>query len=105
MNRQEKWDRRWLADALKVAQNSKDPSTKVGVVIVRSSDDGPGDKIAEGWNGFPRGIADTNERLADRDVKLDLVVHGELNAILNAGRLGVSCIGATMYVTATDKSG
>lgn len=100
-----KWDMRWLEDALHVARKSKDPSTKVGAVIVRPNGNGPGDKIAEGWNGFPRGIVDTPERLNDRDLKLRLVVHGELNAILNAGRLGVSCVGATLYVAATDKSG
>jgi dCMP deaminase len=100
-----KWDVRWLEDAAHVARKSKDPSTKVGAVIVRPNGDGPGDKIAEGWNGFPRGIADTGERLTDRDMKLKLVVHAEQNAILNAGRIGVSCLGAYLYVVATDKSG
>lgn len=106
--RQQKWDRRWLTAAYAVAQNSKDPSTKVGAVIVLPDGrdpSGPGDEIAKGWNGFPRGIADTTERLSDRDMKLKIVVHAEQNAILNAGRLGRSCVGATMYVVACDKSG
>lgn len=80
---------------------SKDPSTKVGAVIV-----GPDREIrSTGFNGFPRGIADTDERLNDRDIKLSLVVHAEMNAILNAARIGVSLKGCTLYLTATDDSG
>jgi dCMP deaminase len=74
------WDTYFLGIASKVAAASKDPSTKVGAIIVR-----PDRTIASlGYNGFPRGIADTAERLNDRDTKLELVVHGEINAILSA---------------------
>lgn len=59
------------------ASKSKDPSTKVGAVIVR-----PDKTIASmGWNGFPRGVEDAYE---DREHKLMRTVHAELNAILNA---------------------
>ena len=58
-----------------------------------------------GFNGFPRGIQDTADRLNDRDTKLKLVVHAEMNAILNAARIGVSVKGCTMYLAATDSSG
>lgn len=59
------------------ASKSKDPSTKVGAVIVR-----PDNTIASmGWNGFPRGVPDQYE---DREHKLLRTVHAELNAILNA---------------------
>jgi dCMP deaminase len=74
------WDRYFLDVAKAVSVASKDPSTKVGAVITR-----PDKTMASfGYNGFPRGIADTEERLNDRDVKYDLVVHGEINAILSA---------------------
>lgn len=56
-------------------------------------------------NGFPRGIADTSERLNDRDTKLKLIVHAERNAILNAARVGVSIKGCTLYLAATDDTG
>lgn len=101
LEKQLKWDKLWLEDAVHIARKSKDPSTKVGVVIV--SPDGV--KLSEGYNGFPRGISDTPERLNDRDTKLKLVVHAELNAILNAARVGIPLRGATMYVASTDKSG
>jgi dCMP deaminase len=97
----ERWDRHFLDMALLNARMSKDPSTKVGAIIV-----GPDFEIrSTGFNGFPRGIADTPERLNDRDAKLKIVVHGEMNAILNAARIGVSVKGCTMYLAATDASG
>jgi dCMP deaminase len=74
------WDNYFLDLAEAVAYASKDPSTKVGAVIVR-----PDRTVASlGYNGFPRGIVDTDERLNNRDIKYDLVVHGEINAILTA---------------------
>lgn len=97
----DKWDHMWLDDALSVARKSKDPSTRVGAVIVTPEND----KITEGWNGFPRGIADTEARYNDRDMKLRLVVHAEMNAVLNAVRLGVSVQHAKIYVVAIDKTG
>ena len=98
---QERWDRHFLDLALAHARMSKDPSTKVGAVIV-----GPDREIVSaGFNGFPRGVADTPERLNDRQTKLSLVVHGEINAIMAAARIGTAVKGCTMYVAATDVSG
>lgn len=97
----DKWDRHFLRLSSEIARMSKDPSTKVGAIIV-----GPDREIrATGFNGFPRGIADTIERLTCREVKLELVVHAEMNAVLNAARVGTSTKGCTMYLTATDASG
>jgi dCMP deaminase len=71
---------------------SKDPSTKVGAVIVR-----PDRTIASfGYNGFPRGVLDGPERYADRAEKYPRVVHAELNAILNARE---PLTGYTLFVT------
>jgi len=97
----ERWDQHFLDLALANALMSKDPSTKVGAVIV-----GPDREIrSAGFNGLPRGVADTPERLNDRDTKLKLIVHAEMNAILNAARIGVSVKGCTLYLAATDSSG
>ncbi|MEI8129755.1 MAG: deaminase, partial [bacterium] len=52
-----------------------------------------------GWNGFPRGIADTPERYEDRDIKYRLVAHAESNAIINAARNGVNVKGSTIYIS------
>ena len=98
---QMKWDTHFLRVALLNADMSKDPNTQVGSVIV-----GPCREIrSAGFNGFPRGIADTAARLADRDLKLRLIVHAEMNAILNAARVGISTKGCTLYLAATDNTG
>ena len=61
MNMSEKWDRRFLDLAAHISTWSKDPSTKVGCVVV-----GEDREIrSTGFNGFPRGIEDDEERLAE----------------------------------------
>lgn len=88
----EKWDARMVALAEHIAAWSRDPSIGVGAVIVR-----PDRTIASlGFNGFPRGLADTDERLHDRDEKLALTIHAELNAILSSH---VPVAGMTIYVS------
>lgn len=97
----DRWDRYFLDLCRVHAGMSKDPSTRVGCVIV-----GPDREIrASGFNGLPRGIADTPERLNDRETKLNLIVHAEVNAICQAARTGVSVAGCTLYLLATDSSG
>ncbi len=92
------WDRHFLDMCLFVANKSKDPSTKVGSVIV-----GPDNEVrGTGYNGFPRKIKDTIERLNDRDTKIKLVVHAEMNAVLAAARVGIPIKGCTMYIWAVD---
>jgi dCMP deaminase len=39
------------------------------------------------------------------ETKLRLIVHAEVNAILNAARVGVSLKGCTLYLACTDDSG
>ena len=91
----EKWDRRFLELAEHISTWSKDPSTKVGCVVV-----GEDREIrSTGFNGFPRGIEDDAERLADREQKYPLICHAEENAIMHAARTGVSLKGNTAYVT------
>lgn len=90
----DKWYNRYMSLAEEISTWSKDPNTKVGAVIVGSK----GQILSQGYNGFPRGIKDTPKRLNDRDTKLKLVVHAEMNAIYNASYSGVSLDGSTMFV-------
>ena len=89
-----KWGDRYLGLAREVSTWSKDPSTKVGAVIIGND----GEVLSQGFNGFPRGISDNSARLKDRDKKYKLVVHAEMNAIYNAGLNGVSLKDSTLYV-------
>tara|TARA_R110002153_G_scaffold188474_3_gene341412 strand:- start:382 stop:837 length:456 start_codon:yes stop_codon:yes gene_type:complete len=89
-----KWDKRYLDLAEEISSWSKDPSRKIGAVAV-----GPkGNVLAQGYNGFPRGISDSSDRYDDRTRKYELVVHAEMNVIYNATYNGVSLDGATLYV-------
>jgi dCMP deaminase len=96
-----RWDDHFLKLCLAHAEMSKDPSTRVGAVIT-----GPDREIiSAGFNGFPRGIDDTPDRLMDRDTKLKLTVHGEMNAILAAARRGHPLKGCTMYMACRSNDG
>lgn len=88
------WDKRFLELATLIATWSKDPSTKVGAVIVGAERE----VISVGYNGFPRGVAD-DARLDDRLKKYAIIVHAEENAILNAARTGARLSGATCFIT------
>jgi dCMP deaminase len=92
MNTVDKWDRRFLDLAKYISGWSKDPSTKVGAVITQ-----PSNKriVSTGFNGFPAGVEDSAERLTNREIKYEMVVHAELNALLFAGS---SAHGGTLYV-------
>lgn len=87
----EKWDRRFLELAKHISTWSKDPSTQVGAVI--ATDDRR--VVGMGYNGFAGGVMDSPERYADRQLKYKMVVHAEVNAILQAGP---KAKGATIYV-------
>jgi len=98
MANQRKWDQHFINLALENAKMSKDPATQAGAVIV-----GPDREVRSmGYNGLPRGISDSPERLNDKELKRSLVVHAEMNAILNAARIGVSTRGCTLYLALTD---
>lgn len=90
-----KWHNRFLQIAKETASWSKDPSRKIGAVIVGEQKQ----IISAGYNGFPRGIEDTPERLNDRETKYKFVVHAEMNSIYNAIHNNVSTVGASIYVT------
>lgn len=87
-----KWDHRFLDLASMVASWSKEPNTRVGCVIV----DENRRIVSTGYNGFPRGVKDTLDRINDRDTKLALTLHAEENALLYAG---ANVDGCTAYVT------
>jgi dCMP deaminase len=89
-----KWDTRFMKLAREISTWSKDPSSKIGAVIVND------DRriLATGYNGFPKGIEDTEERLNDREQKYPRIVHAEMNALMAALHSGVSVKDATIYV-------
>ncbi len=81
------WDEHYINMATLISFKSKDPSTKVGVVIIGSDNE----ILSTGFNGFPRGVDERRypERW-ERPEKYDWIVHAESNAVANAARVGVS---------------
>ena len=88
-----KWDGRFMRLAREVSTWSKDPSAQIGAVIIKDRR-----ILATGYNGFPKGISDTSERLSDKEQKYPRVIHAETNALLNALNNGTIVKGSTMYV-------
>lgn len=75
---------------------SKDPSTKVGALILGPAGEGG----PWGYNGAPRGCkADEDSRFATREEKMYWAEHAERNAIYAAARTSFSTVGGTMYIT------
>ena len=93
MERNERWDRRFLRLAKEVSSWSKDPSSKVGAVAVRDRR-----VLATGYNGLPRGVEDSAERLQTRELKYKMVAHAEANLLAHAAHAGVSLDGSTVYI-------
>ena len=87
-----KWDKRFMDLAAHFATWSKDPSTKVGAIIV----DHDRRVVGTGYNGFPRGVDDNPDRYLEKLVKYRMVVHAEANSIMNAVK---SVRDYTLYAT------
>ena len=89
------WDQYFSALAQVCAKKSKDPSTQVGAVVT----DQFHQIVGTGYNGFPRGVKDSDFPWARTGpltgTKYPYVVHAEVNAILQAR----SEAGLTLYTT------
>lgn len=89
------WDTFWMSMAYLVSMKSKDPSTKVGCVIVGEENN----LLSMGYNGPPRGYNDKDPKIYHRPLKYLIFEHGERNAIYNATRNGTALMGSTLYIT------
>ena len=81
------WDRRFLNLAREVSAWSKDPSTGVGCILV----DADRRVVSLGFNGLPQRVPDTSFWLQDRDIKHQVILHAEQNALLFASRPVAGC--------------
>lgn len=88
--KQKEWDEYFIKIAETVALKSKDPSTKVGCVIVDK------DKrvVSLGYNGMLQGADESKMTLAERPMKYYFVIHSEMNALIFAKR---DLTGCTIY--------
>lgn len=87
------WTDYYFGFAQHAAMKSKD-STKVGAVLI-----GPEGEIRlTGFNGPPRGVADTDAR-RNRPSKYLFASHAEANLIAFAAREGIRTAGCSVFVT------
>ena len=89
MQKQLKWDLRFLKIAQETSEWSKDPSTKVGAVITNKLK-----IISCGYNGLPQNFPDLQTILENRKEKYKYIIHAEMNAILTANQ---DLHGCTLY--------
>lgn len=89
-----KWEIRWIQLAEEIKNWSKDPSRKVGCVLVKNNH-----IVSTGYNGFPTGILDSVVRLEDKSFKNDIIIHAEKNAIAQAAKMGISTDGCSAFIT------
>lgn len=100
-------DEYYMGIAKEVAQRSTCVRNKLGAVIVRDDQ-----IISTGYVGAPRKTKDCFEHGFCLRTRLNIPhghryelcrsVHGEMNAIINAARAGVSVLGGTMYLYGED---
>jgi dCMP deaminase len=88
------WDDRFMDLATFISTWSKDRSRQVGCVVV-----GPSNELRSiGFNGFPTGVDDDEERRHERPAKYRWTEHAERNAIYNAARVGIPLQNCRMYL-------
>ena len=84
------WDEYFLAIAETVALKSKDPSSKMGCVIVDQNKR----VVSLGYNGLIQGAKESKMTLTERPMKYYFAIHSEMNALLFAYR---DLTGCTLY--------
>ena len=88
--KQRAWDEYFMIIAETVALKSKDPSSKMGCVIV----DPKKRVVSLGYNGMLQGADESKMTLSERPMKYYFAIHSEMNAILFAHQ---DLTGCTIY--------
>jgi dCMP deaminase len=86
------WHELFMRHVYLISSKSKDPSTKIGSVLVREKA-----IISEGYNGMPIGVDDSNSKRYKKPNKYFFWEHSERNAIFHCARHGISTNGAHLY--------
>ena len=94
MDKQTKFDQRYLEMARIWAKNSYSTRRQVGALVVKNNM-----IISDGYNGTPSGFENVCED--DNGVTKPYVLHAEANAITKLARSSNNSDGATIYITAS----
>ena len=88
--KQRAWDEYFMKIAETVALKSKDPSSKMGCVIVDKNKR----VVSLGYNGLVQGADESKLTLSERPMKYYFATHSEMNAVLFAHQ---DLAGCTIY--------
>lgn len=88
--KQRAWDEYFMKIAETVALKSKDPSSKMGCVIVDKNKR----VVSLGYNGLVQGADESKLTLSERPMKYYFATHSEMNAVLFAHQ---DLTGCTIY--------
>ena len=78
--KQREWDEYFMKIAETVAEKSKDPSSKMGCVIVDQNKR----VVSLGYNGLVQGADESKMTLSERPMKYYFAIHSEMNALIFA---------------------
>ena len=90
MSKQSEWDEYFMEIAEVVASRSKDPSSKMGCVIVDENKR----VVSLGYNGMLQGADESKMTLSERPMKYYFAIHSEMNALIFSQR---DVSGCTLY--------
>ncbi len=90
MSKQQEWDEYFLGIADAVSAKSKDPSSKMGCVIV----DNNKRVVSLGYNGLVQAADESKLTLSERPMKYHFIIHSEMNAIIFSRQ---DLTGCTLY--------
>ena len=101
-NNRMSWDEYFCEIARLIAKRSTCLRRHVGAVIVKNNR-----ILATGYNGSPSGLQNCCDRgyclrqhsKQGEDLDVCFAIHGEMNAILQCSKYGISCEDAIIYVT------
>jgi dCMP deaminase len=89
------WDEYFVAMARLASARSKDPSTKIGAVIV-----GPdNESVSTGYNSLPRNCKDDVPERFERPEKYKWFEHAERNAVYHAALRGSPTKGCRIFLS------
>ena len=76
--KQQDWDKYFMEIAEAVSMKSKDPSSKMGCVIVDKNKR----VVSTGYNGLVQGSQESKLTLSERPMKYYFAIHSEMNALI-----------------------
>lgn len=86
------WDELFMRQVYLIASKSKDPSTKIGSILIKDNR-----VISQGYNGLPRNIEYNDNTKFERPEKYFWFEHSERSCIYNCAKNGINTSDSILY--------